>query len=78
MNKKQILSYEELYEAYLIASQERYKYKEVIDKIKEIVDKAPCLWRVDEEFERVDGTIELSYKEYTGWKNILELLEEIE
>lgn len=29
------IPYNELYEAYLIASQERYKYKEVLDKIKE-------------------------------------------
>ena len=37
MNKKQILPYEELYEAYLNVSQERYKYKQVIDKIKEYI-----------------------------------------
>ena len=28
------IPYNELYEAYLIASQERYKYKEILDKIK--------------------------------------------
>ena len=55
-----------------------YKLEEVIDKIKEIVDKAPCLWYVDEELERIDGTTDLVYEEYTGWKDILELLEEIE
>lgn len=33
------ISYNELYEAYLIASQERYKYKEVLDKVKEILTK---------------------------------------
>ena len=54
------------------------KQKEVLDKIKEIVNEAPCLWYVDAEIERVDGTIDLSYEEYTGWEDILELLEEIE
>ena len=31
------IPYNELYEAYLIASQERNKYKEILDKIKEKV-----------------------------------------
>lgn len=65
MNKKQILSYEELYEAYLIASQERYKYKEVIDKIKEYA-KEVLTWYTNEEI-----TDEIA-------NHILELLEEIE
>ena len=30
------------------------KQKELLDKIKEIVDKAPYLWYVDEELERID------------------------
>jgi regulator of replication initiation timing len=59
-------------------SLENQRLYNILDKIKEIVNEAPCLWYVDEEIERVDGTIDLSYEEYIGWKDILELLEEIE
>lgn len=40
MNNKKIKpTYDEVYSSYIIASQERYKYKNVIDKIKEIANK---------------------------------------
>lgn len=39
MNNEKIKpTYDEVFSAYIIASQERYKYKNVIDKIKEKVD----------------------------------------
>ena len=61
------IPYNELYEAYLIASQERYKYKEVIDKIKEAIKEVQ-----DDEFY-----IDLINKEKVLQK-ILKLLEEID
>lgn len=62
MNKKQILPYEELYEAYLIASQERYKYKEVLDKIKETLKGIYMLDNVtitNNAVEKIDKALEL-------------------
>lgn len=53
------------------------KQKEILDKIKEKVNEMPYLWYADEEIERIDGTIELKYKEYDTSK-LEELLEEIE
>lgn len=58
-------TYDEVYSAYIIASQERYKYKNVIDKIKEILKE-----RVGTEIHDMMYIIDVS--------DILELLEEVE
>lgn len=81
IKNKTFLTYEEENEwkDYLerIINSQTNKYKIVLDKIKEIVNEMPYLWYADEEIERIDGTIELKYKEYDTLK-LEELLEEIE
>lgn len=67
MNNKKIKpTYDEVYSAYIIASQERYKYKNVIDKIKELINHYAV---ENEDYSKIYNQEE---------KDILELLEEVE
>jgi hypothetical protein len=75
MNNEKIKpTYDEVYSAYIIASQERYKYKNVIDKIKEDLIKTKkyntrCQDTYGNELIKVD----IDHINY-----LLELLEEVD
>lgn len=83
MNK--VLSYEELYEAFLIADQEKYKYKEKLEEADDAVE----YWQIEcDKRNKVLDKIKEEIKKYKytdSWgdtvvlaKYIEELLEEIE